>query len=36
MPIALGRSDGGKTLVMMESVAGMISADPIPITPLVR
>ena len=31
MPIALPRSSRGKTLVMIDSVAGMISAPPTPI-----
>ena len=31
MPIALARSSRGKTLVRIDSVAGMISAPPIPI-----
>ena len=30
MPIAFGRSELGKTFVMIESVAGMISALPMP------
>ena len=35
MPIAFGRSSAGKTLVMIDSVVGMISAPPIPISALV-
>ena len=31
MPIALARSSRGKTLEMIDSVAGMISAPPMPI-----
>ena len=32
MPIALARSSRGKTFVMIDSVAGMISAPPTPIS----
>ena len=32
MPIALPRSEGGKALVTIESVAGIISAPPMPWT----
>ena len=32
IPIALPRSSGGKTLAMIDSVAGMISAAPTPIS----
>ena len=32
MPIAFARSSRGKTFVMMERVAGMISAPPMPMT----
>ena len=35
MPIAFGRSSAGKTLVMIDSVVGMISAPPMPISALV-
>ena len=34
MPIAFGRSSAGKTLVRIESVVGMISAPPMPISAL--
>ena len=32
VPIALPRSSGGKALVMIDSVAGIISAEPVPCT----
>jgi hypothetical protein len=35
MPIAFARSPAGKTLVMIDSVVGMISAPPMPISALV-
>ena len=35
MPIAFGRSSAGKTLVMIDSVVGMISAPPTPMSALV-
>ena len=36
MPIAFGRSSAGKTLVMIDSVVGMISAPPMPMSDRVR
>jgi hypothetical protein len=35
IPIALGRSSAGKTFVRMESVVGMMSAPPMPMSALV-
>ena len=35
MPIAFGRSSAGKTFVMIDSVVGMISAPPMPMSALV-
>ena len=35
MPIAFARSPAGKTLVMIDSVVGMISAPPMPMSALV-